>query len=176
MFHRFKTKFFKVAPTIRVFDKKLKKKGIFATLIPLNFMDDDRFKIYVHRLKEGESEVISETFDPSFLQVDEKELKFEAPIEVNGTAYVSNNNFLLTMTVCTDVILPCVICNEQTKIALKAEQLVHDQTMEELKSGIFHMGEMIRQGLLLELPLTAECRDGKCPEREHLTKYFSKEN
>lgn len=139
-------------------------------------MEDDRFKIYVHRLKEGESEVIEEIFDPSFLQVDEKELRFEAPVKVTGQASVSNNNFFLTLAVETQALLPCVICNEPTKVKLVAKQLSHNQMMDELKSGLFHMGEMIREGLLLELPLTTECGEGSCPEREHLSKYFSKEN
>jgi uncharacterized metal-binding protein YceD (DUF177 family) len=139
-------------------------------------MVDDRFKIYIHRLKEGLVETISETFDPSFMQVDEADLAFESPVIVKGQAGVSNNNFFITLSMETVATLRCIICNEPTKVAIRVKNVTHTQNMDELRSGLFMMTHLIRESVLLEIPLRAECGPDQCPERKQMTMYFSKEN
>lgn len=139
-------------------------------------MGDDRFKIFVHRLKEGEIESIEETFDPGFMGVDEEEIKFEAPVLVKGEAFVCGGNFVLRLGIKTSVDLLCSICNSRVSVALGIASLLHTQKVEEIRSGLFQMADLLREAILLELPHRAECNLGNCPEREEIKKYFSKES
>ncbi|MBS0623180.1 MAG: hypothetical protein JSS62_01000 [Verrucomicrobia bacterium] len=139
-------------------------------------MEDDRFKIYIHRLRDGKAEQISETFSSDFLGIEEEGLKFEAPVHVEGTACVSGEDFVLSLRIKTLAKMPCVVCNQFTDVPIEVSKLMHTQGLAELKSGLFRMGELIREGILLELPLIAECCSGQCPDRAALTQFFVKEN
>lgn len=138
-------------------------------------MEDDRFKIFVHRLKEGKAEHIAETFSPQFMGIDEEDLVFADPVHVEGTACVSGEMFVLSLRLKTVAQLPCVVCNAPTPVPLEVADLMHTQSMDELKSGSFKMGGLIREALLLEVPLAAECCHNNCPERINMTQYFKGE-
>ncbi len=138
-------------------------------------MRDDRFKIYIHRLREGEIETISESFEPTFMEVEEQELNFCSPIEVKGEAFVSSENFVLRLCVRTKATIACAICNEGVDVPLEVPSIVHTQKINELKSGVFQMEDFLREAILLGLPSRAECNVGSCPQREEIKKYFSKE-
>jgi len=139
-------------------------------------MEDDRFKIYIHRLKDGKAENIAETFAPDFMHIAEKELKFVNPVHVEGTACVSGTEFVLVLHVKTTACLPCCMCNCETEVSIEVPRLMHTQDVNEIKSGVYRMGDLLREGILLELPLTAECCAGNCPERATLSKFFVKES
>ncbi len=139
-------------------------------------MRDDRFKIYLQRLKEGSVENIDETFEPTFMEVEEQELTFCSPVNVKGEALISGENFILRLNVETEAKMVCAICNEAVSVPLEVPPLVHTQKLDELKSGVFQLQKLIREAVLLGLPSRAECGGGTCPEREHIKKYFAKEN
>lgn len=138
-------------------------------------MRDDRFKIFVQRLKDGEVEAISESFEPAFIDVEEDELSFSSPVEIEGEAFVSGENFILRLAVQTEANMQCSICNEQVSVPLKVPPFVHTQKIVEIKSGLFQMEELLREAILLQIPSRAECNEGNCPERESIKVYFSKE-
>ncbi len=153
----------------------MRKKVFFCKLVPI-FMKEDRLKIYIHQLKDGKCEQIEERVEPTFMDLEEEELKFEAPIDLKGEAFISGENFILRLEIQTDATMMCAICNEAVSIPIKVPLLTHSEKLEAVKAGLFHMEGVLREAILLELPPKPECNSGSCPEREHLKKYFSKEN
>lgn len=135
---------------------------------------DDAFKIYVEQLRKGDVEKINEKFDPSFLDIQEKELVFEDPILVIGEAYTTESELILHLEISTYAKLPCSICNEPVKIPVRLNNFYHSEPIERIKGGIFSMMDMLREGILLETPSFAECNEGLCPKRKDLERFFKK--
>ena len=53
------------------------------------------FKIYIDRLKGGVNEKFDATLDPSFLEVEEPELYFPAPVRLQGEAYLTDDHLVI---------------------------------------------------------------------------------
>lgn len=132
------------------------------------------FKIYLDQLKNGHVERIEETFSPEFLEIQEEDLSFSKPILVNGEAYVTEGNLVLRLNIFTYAELLCSMCNEPVQVAIKLEDLYHTEPLDEVKGAIFSMADTIREAILLQTPLFAECNEGKCLSRKELDKYLSK--
>lgn len=133
---------------------------------------EEEFKIFVDRLKHGEVEEIDESYDPSFLAIQEKELVFPEPVNVQGEAYIAEGDLVLRLDIDTKAIIPCRICNNPVNINIGLEGHYHIVPLSEIKSGVYSVKDHIRETLLLETPQFAEC-DGMCPEREKLKHFFS---
>ena len=132
----------------------------------------EMFKIWVDRLKGGQVQKISRSFEPSFLEIDEKELKFRAPIQVDGEAYLADQHLVIRLKARTTATLPCVICNKMMDMELKVENFYHAVGIEEIANAVFDFAAPLREALLIELPNYFECREGNCPERESLAPYL----
>jgi uncharacterized metal-binding protein YceD (DUF177 family) len=126
----------------------------------------DPFKILIDRLKGGQTHKIEEALDPRFLGPDEDALKFFSKVIVKGDAYVTEAHLIIHLKGGTKVLIPCAVCNQMTEVELKVDNFYHTEPMEEIKSAIFDYSEALREALLIELPRTVECNQGKCPERE----------
>ena len=134
---------------------------------------DDTFKIFILRLKEGEQEIIEETLAPTFLDIHEEELTFQAPIAVSGKASVADTTLILQLAIETEALMPCSICNQKIPVKIAIPDLCYNESLDEIKNGVFDYQEVLREAILLELPYTVECNGGACPERETLLKYTS---
>jgi uncharacterized metal-binding protein YceD (DUF177 family) len=137
-------------------------------------MTEETFKIFVDRLADGSRENIELSSEPHFMDLSESELKFPEPVEVEGHAYVSDQSLFLHLSARTSACLPCSICNQMTQVPLEISDYIHVESVAEIKGKVYDFSPVIREALLLELPHTAECDSGKCPERERLKDYFSK--
>lgn len=137
-------------------------------------MIDDQFRIYVDRLSDGRVEEINLSFDPAFMDVQEEELAFPSQVAIKGKAYVSDGRLILSLKLQTHAQLPCSICNQLTKIPVVIGDFIHTQEIATIKGNIFNVSHVLREAILLELPLTAECLNGACPQREELKQYFTK--
>lgn len=135
---------------------------------------DDSFKIYIDRLNVGDEEVIEETFNPDFMEIDEKELSFPFPIHVFGKAYLTKEDLFLDFSLSTFALMPCAICNEMSKVPIKIEHFSHTENLKDIHGGIFNFKNLIREALLLELPLAIKCQGDNCPEQEYVLKYMKK--
>ena len=133
---------------------------------------DDAFKIYIDQLRDGHTEKIDEKFDPKFLDVQEEDLRFDDPVEVNGEAYLADSDLVLHLDIQTWATIPCVICNEEVRVSIKIDDLYQTIPTAEIKSGIYNFQEMLRENILLMTPLFAECNNGQCPQRSELKKFF----
>lgn len=129
-------------------------------------MMDEPLNIYVDRLKNGHTEAFALDLDPSFLDIHEAELSFNTNVCVEGEAYLAEDNLILHCALATTAVLPCLICSAPVVVEIKVENLYHMEPLDEIKSGVFAMGDVLREAILLETPGFAECHGGKCPLRE----------
>ena len=137
---------------------------------------DDTFKIFVKRLRDGHDEAIQEVLDPDFIDIHEADLLFKAPVVLQGNASVADEALVLILSVETEAIMPCAICNRPVPIKISIPHCCHTENLSELKGGIFDYKEVLREQILLEIPYKAECNGGDCPERASLAKYLTKKD
>ncbi len=133
---------------------------------------EDHFKVYIEQLRDGREESISEQFDPSFLEIDEPSLSFKKPVELEGLAYLADQELVFRWDIKTEAIIPCSICNEPVFIAIDLHHFYHSEPLKEIKSGVYNFKELLRETILLEIPSFAECCDGNCSKRKDYQKYF----
>lgn len=132
----------------------------------------DPLQIAIDGLKSGKVLKIDAAVDPAFLQIQEKELSFPAPVKVVGEAYLTDSDLILRLKAKTRVMLPCAICNQMIETEVKVDDMTHAEPIAELKSNVFDCRELLREDLLIELPQYVECKGGKCPERSSVTPYL----
>lgn len=123
------------------------------------------FKILIDRLKGGHTQKIEERLPPTFLGPDEPELKFKNEVVIKGETYLSEAHLIIHLKAATKVLMPCAVCNQMTEIHLNADSIYHAEPIEEIRGAIFDYSDTLREALLIELPKTAECNGGKCPDR-----------
>ncbi len=133
---------------------------------------DDVFKIYVEQLREGHEEKIHEKLDPSFLDIHEKDLVFDQGIELEGVAYLAEQELVLHWKIQTEALMPCLICNEMIKVLIKIESFYHSEPTQKITSGIYNFKDLLRETILLEVPAFAECHGGNCSKRQDYQKYL----
>lgn len=132
----------------------------------------EQFQILIDRLKGGKIQKIEGKFDPSFLEIDEKDLRFPAPVEVKGEVYLADDELILRLKAKVKALLPCAICNQMVETELKVENMTHAEPVSEITSHVFDFRELLREDLLIELPKVVECNQGKCPERSVVAPYL----
>lgn len=135
---------------------------------------EDAFKIYVDQLRNGSVETIHEVLSPAFLDVKEKNLKFEGDVIVDGEAYLADHDLILKLTIRAEATMPCSICSEPVRVPVEVIDMYHSEPYETIKSGIFIFKDVLREAIILETPQFAEC-NGDCPKRKDLAKYLKKE-
>lgn len=138
----------------------------------VNFVKDERFRIHIERLRDGQETQISEKLSPEFLEVSEEALSFYKPISVQGKAYVAGDSLILNLEVLATAVIPCAICNKPVEIEVSVDNFYHAEPLEEIKGGTFDFRDVIREAILVDIPHFAECNDGKCPARKEIKKYL----
>lgn len=133
---------------------------------------NDPFQIWVDRLKGGQTQKISESLNPTFLDIQEEELKLNSPVVVMGEAYLSDDELILRLTASTQVFMPCAICNQMIPVSLSVNDFYHAQPLSEIPSAIYDFRPPLREALLIELPKYVECNQGKCPDRKLIAPYM----
>jgi uncharacterized metal-binding protein YceD (DUF177 family) len=130
------------------------------------------FKIYIDRLRGGHVQKIEGAFNPSFLDVDEKELQFDQPVAVRGDAYLTDDHLVIHLSAATMAEMPCSVCNKMIKTPLTVGNFYHTEPLSEIRDAIYDFQLALREALLIELPHTVECNKGRCPSREILAPYM----
>ena len=131
------------------------------------------FKIYIDRLRGGNTETIDTVLEPSFLDVQETDLSFSRPVELKADVYLTDEHLIIHLKASTKAIRPCAICNQPTVTDLVVKDFYHTELVQDIPSAIFDFREVLREALLIELPLVVECNGGKCPERQSLGPFMS---
>lgn len=133
---------------------------------------EDEFKIYIEQLREGQDKHIDECLSPNFLEIDEPDLTFNKPIELNGSAYLAEQELILNWNIRTEALISCSICNEKVPVEIVIHNFYHSEPLDEIKTGIFNFKQLLRETILLEVPAFAECNGGNCPNRLEMGKYI----
>ncbi len=128
-------------------------------------------KIYVDRLKSGDTESIDEKVTPDFLEA-EKELSFPAEVTISGRAYLANDHLILQLKIKTKARLPCSMCNQTLETSLEVPDFYLTVDLTDLPSAIYDYTDEVRSALLLKVPQFTECNEGSCPNRPDINKYF----
>ena len=128
--------------------------------------------IFTEQLREGKREAIEHVLPPDFLAIQEPELNFTSPIHLKGEAYATDEHLILQLSAHTEVKMPCSICNEMTFVSLKTEEIYHTILFIDLKSTIFDFTDLIREELVILIPHFVECQQGKCPDRNQISKFM----
>ncbi len=135
----------------------------------------EEFKIYIDRLKSGQTARVEGLFDPAFLEIEEAELQFHTPVQVRGEAYVTDDHLIIHLSASTTAEMPCAICNQMIQTRLTAKDFYHTEPLREIPSAIFDFSIPLREALLIEVPRTVECNQGHCASREMLKPYMRAE-
>lgn len=130
-------------------------------------MQEEDFDIYIDRLTDGKTQEISQEISPSFIDVCEEELKFQVPVHIEGEAHVAQDTLVLRLSIETQATMPCSICNQEMQIKIEISDSYFSEEIASIAHGVFNYKALLRESILLEVPLTAEC-DGSCKERENM--------
>jgi uncharacterized metal-binding protein YceD (DUF177 family) len=128
--------------------------------------------IPIEHLKEGKSVALEQNFDPAFLELGDKDLSFESVITMKGNAYLAEDHLVLQLHIAGVALLPCIVCNKMVKIPFNHKNLYITKPLTDLHAGRFDFKDDLREAILLELPLFAECEEGNCPDRTHIECYL----
>lgn len=134
----------------------------------------DLFKIYIHRLNNGQIHKHEENCSPDFLDVSENFLKFEENIHITGSSYLADDHLITQLTIHTAATIPCSICNEAVRIPIGIKDLYLSMPIVDIKGAIYDLTDEIRESILLQVPQFAECGPGCCPQRAHVEQLFGK--
>jgi len=135
----------------------------------------ENLKIYVDRLKDGNTEKLKEELDPAFLEIAEEELSFNDPVHLKGDVSIVSDHLVIHLNVQTFATLPCSICNAPIRAPIVLKNICLTHPLTEIHGGIFDLAEEIRESILLQTPLFTECNEGHCPERENVKKFLKTE-
>ena len=149
---------------------------VFPTLFlikpPLEMIMEN-LKIYIDRLKGGQTLKIDETLSSNFLDIHEQDLLFEGPVRLKGEAYLANEHLIIHLNIETTATLPCSVCNDPVHIPIVIKNIYLTESLSKIKGATFDMTDEVRESILLQTPLFTECHQGKCPEREKLKKFLN---
>jgi len=132
-------------------------------------------KIYIDRLKEGQTHSIQESLAPESMDLSDDELQFHEPIEISGEAYLADTHLVIQLHIKTTALLPCSICNDAVPVPIVMKNVYLTESLSDIKGAIYDCKEQVRETILLQAPQFAECNNGKCPERDDIKKFLKSE-
>ncbi len=106
---------------------------------------------------------IKEVLAPELLQLDPATAKVEKPIQVEVTITKDDENYLAQGWVMTTLSLQCGRCTLPLPWAVRAQV---DHLFEAPHPASIDLTPLLREDVLLELPMNAVCQlgaDGRCP-------------
>ncbi len=129
--------------------------------------------IPVDRCFAGESILLDEQIDPSFLELTEKdELVPASPVHVCGTVYCTDEWIIANARVTASFRLPCSACNEIFTLQIEVPAFSHQEAVEGLKRGFWDVGPSLREAILVEVPFFVRCGGSACAHMDDIQKYF----
>lgn len=130
-------------------------------------------KIYIDRLHDHEH--FEATLPPAFLDLHEKDIATPAPVIVQGEASIVDDLLMLTLSVKTEIEMPCSICNAVTRVPLENKNILISIPLSEISSAVFDCTDAVREEVVMLIPPFVECKQGACPQRDTLRPFLKKE-
>ncbi|MCH9617487.1 MAG: hypothetical protein SP4CHLAM5_05150 [Chlamydiia bacterium] len=131
----------------------------------------DELELYIDRLRAGEYKDYSFISPPDFMDASDKEALFKKDIEVEISATIGGDHLIFDISIQTDGINYCKICNDPISHALSIKEKHTIIPLSEMKCGIFSLKPYVRELIFLNIPRYSEC-GGQCPERNVIDKYL----
>ena len=133
-------------------------------------MKDHPLRLFIDRIRAQEREALDLELDPDFLDIHEKELAFLDPVKVEGEVYIVGEEVVIALRAETVMRMPCAICNASVARPLQVAW-TSAEPVSSFRHGVVDLREMVRENLLLEVPLVVEC-EGSCPARAEVAIYM----
>src|SRR5690242_16492686 len=134
----------------------------------------EAFKIYVSRLRDGQTVSHDETLPPDFLEVVEDSLSFQESIRITGSTYLADDHLITHLDIKAYAHIPCSICNEDVRVPILIDNLDLSKPVVEIEGAIYSLLDDIRESILLQVPQFTECNQGQCPQRPLLQPFLEK--
>lgn len=132
----------------------------------------EELELYIDRLRSSEYKDFSLEAGPHIMESSDNEASFEKDLLISGAATLANDHLVLNISIETEVINYCKICNDPISHPLLIEEKHMAFSLKKMKSGVFSLKDTIRELVFLNLPRFSEC-EGKCPERTVIDKYLN---
>lgn len=134
---------------------------------------EERFRIYIDRLRDGSKQVLDDDCSAEFLDVDETDVRLTGNVSYHIEANLAEDELVVAITAHTTAGIPCSICNQFVQVPIGVEGIYHAVPVAEIAGAVYDCSDIIREMLLLELPNVAECVGG-CSERKEIEAYLIK--
>lgn len=134
-------------------------------------MKDHPLRLFIDRIRAQEREHVDVTLDPDFMDIHEDELVFSDLVKVEGDVYLAGEEVVISLHAQTVMRMPCSICNAPVAQSLECGWTTVEPVTS-FRHGVVDLREMVRENLLLEVPLIIECEAGKCPTRAEIATYL----
>jgi len=134
----------------------------------------EKLKLYIERIRE-DSELIEEELDPSFIDIQEQDIRFEKPISVTGEAYVTDDWLIIRISIKTEGKLVCALCNEPFIFPIDIQDMVENEPLDQVTDGVYDLLPLIRDSILLSMPFYPQCGITECNNRTAIEPYLKKE-
>ncbi len=135
----------------------------------------ENLKVYIDRMRDGETEEVDETLEPSFMDIHEKEMRFEDPVTLEGEAYVTDDWLIVRLSIQTKVHLICSVCNEPFEFEIDIQNMVHDEPLENIRDASFDLLPLVRESVLLAVPFYPQCGIDVCSKRHEIEPFLKKD-
>ncbi len=133
----------------------------------------DIFKINIDVLSKGKTEEIDISVPCNILDTQELDLHFRGNLDIQGEAYVVDQQLVLHVDVSAHALISCSICNGDAEVSIKLPNFYHVEDIEGIKSSFLDYHTLLRDEIVLQIPQFEECNNGKCPERRAITQYLN---
>lgn len=132
-----------------------------------------KLQIHLEQLQQGKIEEINEVVDPSTLDVSDDMLKFQSPITIQGEAYLTDEWLIMRLAIQTEASMNCSLCNEPMSIDIDINNLIEEESIQNIHGGLFEFGHLVREAVLLEVPFYPQCGGTECRNRTVVEKYLA---
>lgn len=130
--------------------------------------------VYIERLREGKVEWIEEKIDASLLSIEEEGLVCKEPVEVTVEVYFVDTWLIGKISLSAQMTLSCSFCNEPFVLPITIKDEPFEESLEEIRDGVFDLLPLVREALLLEMPFYPQCGQTVCLNRNEVEKYLKK--
>lgn len=133
-------------------------------------MEDHPLRFFLDRIRAQGREVLDTSVSPDFMDIHEAGLSFPDPIKIEGEVYLAGEEVVMALRAETVICMPCAICNEEVRLPLQ-NAWTSIEPADSFRHGVIDLRETVRENLLIEVPLIAEC-EGNCPRRKEIAPYL----
>jgi uncharacterized metal-binding protein YceD (DUF177 family) len=129
--------------------------------------------VSLDHLNTDEEMPISFVLEPSFLELSpQDEMKPSRPVVIEGTVSLVDDYVLLNMEIRAFFHVHCASCNDVFEYEVCLDQFSHQELLENIARRKWDVSEIVREAIVIELPLFPQCGGKECLHMDEIQKYF----